>query len=338
MEHPLRLPIVLVVLLAVLLAGCTAPASRQVVVYTSVDQVYADPILAAFERETGVRVRPVFDVEASKTTGLSNRLLAEAAHPQADVFWNGEFLQTILLRRRGVLAAYASPSRAGIQPAWADPQGYWTGMGARIRVLLVNKTAMTKPVAQSLDALLDPALAGGRTGIAYPLFGTAATHAAALYAALGPARGREFFEKLQHSGIRVVDGNSVVRDLVASGQLSVGLTDSDDACEAMAKGAPVRIVIPDADPAGVMVTPGTVALIRGAPHPVEARLLIDWLLAARAERRLIDSGFCQMSVRSGRVESRCPASGPIRAMSVSLEEIAAQYERSRGDMETIFVR
>ena len=108
----------------VLAAGCGDPEPAAVVVYTSVDQHYAEPVLAAFERETGIRVRAVYDVEASKTTGLVNRLIAERARPKADVFWNGEFAQTMLLKERGLLASYASPGREAAP--WRDPDGYWT--------------------------------------------------------------------------------------------------------------------------------------------------------------------------------------------------------------------
>jgi iron(III) transport system substrate-binding protein len=211
-------------------------------------------------------------------------------------------------------------------------------VGARIRVLLVNTSKLNAAdISTSLETLIGPA-GGVRSGMAYPLFGTSASHAAALYATLGPERARAFYEKLRASGVRVVDGNSVVRDLVANGQLSIGLTDSDDACGAVAKGAPVRILIPGQDGDGAMIIPGTVALVRGGPHFNEGRRLIDWLVSERGERRLIDSGFCQLSLRSGRAEGSCPAAGPVKALNVNLEDIAAQFERSRSDMGAIFVR
>lgn len=61
-----------------LLQACSPiPSPNQVVVYTSVDQPFSEPILDRFEEETGVRVLAVYDVEAAKTTGLVNRLIAE---------------------------------------------------------------------------------------------------------------------------------------------------------------------------------------------------------------------------------------------------------------------
>jgi iron(III) transport system substrate-binding protein len=85
---------------------------REVVVYTSLDKVFSQPILETFEKETGIKVLPVYDSEATKTTGLVNRLVAEKANPRADVFWNSETGRSIVLKQKGVLASYKSPSAA----------------------------------------------------------------------------------------------------------------------------------------------------------------------------------------------------------------------------------
>jgi len=50
--------ILALVVAAVLVSGC-ASAERAVVVYTSVDQVYAEPILEEFEEATGITVQAV---------------------------------------------------------------------------------------------------------------------------------------------------------------------------------------------------------------------------------------------------------------------------------------
>lgn len=61
----------------------TRGPEQVVVVYTSVDQPFSEPILEQFEKTRGIRVLPVYDVEAAKTTGLVNRIIAEKNHPQA---------------------------------------------------------------------------------------------------------------------------------------------------------------------------------------------------------------------------------------------------------------
>jgi hypothetical protein len=71
---------------------------EQVVIYTSLDKIFSEPILKAFERQAGIKVLDVYDSEATKTTGLVNRLIAEKNNPRADVFWNSEIGRTIVLK------------------------------------------------------------------------------------------------------------------------------------------------------------------------------------------------------------------------------------------------
>ena len=109
--------------LLVLAAGCSGSATTpsgtssdpatsgsggRVVVYTSVDQVFAEPILKQFEKETGIQVALVPDTEETKSTGSLNRLIAEKGRPQADVFWSGDPVRAAILKAKGVSTAYSS--------------------------------------------------------------------------------------------------------------------------------------------------------------------------------------------------------------------------------------
>jgi len=321
-----------------LVAGCRKSASREVVVYTSVDQVYAEPILRSFEQESGIRTRAVYDVEATKTTGLATRLVAEKKAPRADVFWNNEFANTLLLRRQGMLAPYRSPAAEDLPGQYRDAGNYWAGMGGRARVLLVN-TEKLKPAdyPASMNDLLSTKWPGASVGMANPLFGTTATHAAALYATMGREKARNFFSKVKARGVRTVDGNSVVRDQVASGQLAWGVTDTDDALGAVERGAPVAIVVPDQQLAGAFVIPGTVAMIAGAPHPREAKELVDYLLAKETEDELIAAGGCQFSLR-GKAAPPQWLKKPLKPLTVELTDVQEQMPRAMEELREIFSR
>jgi iron(III) transport system substrate-binding protein len=314
---------------------------REVVVYTSVDQIYAEPILKEYQERTGVRVRAVYDVEATKTTGLVNRLIAEKDNPIADVFWNGEFVQTILLKEKGVLAPYVSPEGAAIPDTYRDPEGYWAGVGGRARIFLVNTDRLSPDrYPQSLFDLAHGDIPGEEIAIAYPIFGTSATHAAALYAAIGDEATKSFYQELKDRNVRVVDGNSVVRDLVASGQISVGLTDTDDACGAVERGAPVAIVIPDQEAGGMgtLIVPTTAALIAGSPNPDEGRLLIDYLLSEETEQNLMDIGWIQTSPRLNMSSSACIGTNGFRGMDIAPDAVYAELQKAKQDLTEVFVR
>ena len=126
-------------------------------VYVSTDRVFSEPVLREYEKQSGVTVNAVYDTEETKSTGLANRLLAEKARPQADVFWSNEPVRTLVLKPRDVLASYRSPSAKGIPDALIDPEGYWTGFSARIRVIAYNTKALKSDDApKSIFDLADP--------------------------------------------------------------------------------------------------------------------------------------------------------------------------------------
>ncbi len=314
------------------LAACKAQAAPTVVVYTSVDQPYAEPIFEAFEQQTGIRVLAIYDAEAAKTTGLVSRLSTERANPQADVFWSSEIAQTLWLQDQGLLAVYQSPMAEGIPAAFRDSQGYWSGLGYRTRVIIVNTTRVApEDYPQTLADLLDPKWGAGEVGLANPLFGTTATHAAALYASWGPQPALAFFQQLEAQGVRIVDGNSVVRDMVANGDLKLGLTDTDDAEAAIQAGKPVVMIFPDQQGEGTLAIPNTVALVAGGPNPTQAQALIDYLLSPEVEAQLVLDGFLYGSLRTPAAE------GPVM-MSVDWSAVAQQMEAAKRDLQALFLR
>ncbi len=307
--------------------GCGAregAKDRVVVVYTALDEMYSQPILEAFERETGIEVRAVYDTEASKTTGLRTRLMAERDRPRADVFWNNEVAQTILLKNEGILEPYRSPAAEAIPAAYKDPDGYWTGFAARGRVLIYNTDLVQDP-PQSIQDFLDSRWKG-KAAIGKPLFGTTATHAAALFALWGEDRAKQFFRDLVANDVAILEGNATVRDRVAAGDFAFGWTDTDDANGAIEDGLPARWVFPDQGPdqMGTLIIPNTVALIKGAPHPEAGKKLIDYLLSPEVEARLASMRSIQIPLNPAveRPEG-VPDAAQVKTLEVDFDAAAA---------------
>ncbi len=295
-------------LVAVTLAACggqpktannSPSATNEVTVYVSTDRVFSEPILKAYEQKTSVKVYAVYDTEETKSTGLANKLLAEKNNPRADVFWSNEPVRTLVLKSRGVLASYKSPNAEGIPATFRDPENYWTGFSARIRVIVYN-TKLVKPeqAPKSIYDLTDPKWKD-QIAIADPRFGSTSFHVAALYAELGDEKADEFFRKLKANGVKIAPGNSVVRDLVAKGEVKMGLTDTDDVNVALEDKQPVAMVFPDRDGMGAALMPNMVSLIASAPHAEAGRKLIDHLLSAEVEKALAQSEAVQIPLRAG---------------------------------------
>ncbi len=314
----------------------TRDAGRQVTVYVSTDRVFSEPVLREYEKQSGVTVNAVYDTEETKSTGLANRLLAEKARPLADVFWSNEPVRTLVLKSRDVLAPYKSPSAQGIPLVLIDPEGYWTGFSARIRVIAYNTTSVKPDEAPRSIFDLADAKWRGQVAIADPRFGSTSFHVAALYALAGNEKMDDFFRRLKANLVRVVDGNSVVRDLVARGEVKVGLTDTDDVNVAIEDGQPIAMVLPDKDGLGVPVMPNMVSLIANAPHPEEGRKLIDYLLSADVERRLAQSEAVQIPLHSGVQGPRnIPPIDTFKPMTLDYAKAASRVEDATTRLATI---
>ena len=305
-------------------------AADTVVVYSALDREFSEPMLKAYGQKSGVRVLPKFDVESTKTVGLTNLIIAEAERPRCDLFWNNEILNTLRLKEKGLLAPFR-PSHAGDLPeTFKAKDGTWYGFAARARILIVN----TKLVAEAdrpkgIKDLLDPKWKG-KIGIAKPLFGTTATHAACLFAAWGDEKAKGYFRDLKANGVQVLSGNKQVALAAGSGQIAFGLTDTDDAMGEIDAGSPVSIIYPDREPGGLgtLFIPNTLAIIKGSPHQKEAQALAEHLLSPEVEAALARGPSAQIPLlKSTNVEARVETPKTVHAMEVDFEAAAKIWDR-----------
>jgi iron(III) transport system substrate-binding protein len=306
--------------------GCSRDPSpapqRKVVVYTSLDRIFSEPILKEFESRTGIKAEPHYDPESSKTTGLVGELIVRREHPVCDVFWNNEIVQTHRLAKMGLLEAYRSPQAQRIPERFRDAEGRWTGFAARARVLIYNtKEIGSAPPPTGLADLVD-ARWRGRAAIAKPFFGTTLTHVTALYGAWGPQRLGAWLDAVNANEVGLFPGNGPVRDMVASGEREIGLTDTDDAYEAVLGGKPVKVIVPDAND-GALLIPNTVAIINHCPHPEEARRLVDFLLSADVERMLALCPSAQIPLGTDLADVATPWRDLLAGKTMNLDVPAA---------------
>ena len=308
-------------------AGCNKAdsdaAAKEVVLYFSIDEPYVRPLLARFEKETGIHVRFVTDAEATKTAGLVERFAAERDHPQADVYWGNEVFHTINLADQGLFTPYR-PARSGeIEPAWRGEGDLYTCTGLRARFIAVSTVPANAQAIQSVHGLADltaPALKG-KIGICNPGLGTASGHFAALYIAWGEPRYTQWCQALHANGAVLLGGNSVVADQVAAGNLIAGLTDNDDVNNAKAQNDPLDGFPPDQGPGGqgTLLLPASIALVKGGPHEANGKRLMDFLCSAEVEKELLAGHYYAYSVRD---------SSGVKSMSVDYVQAAHEMKHA----------
>lgn len=253
--------------------------AKSVVLYSSMDDEILRPLVSAFEKETGARVLVVGDTEATKTTGLVQRLVAERQRPRCDVWWSSEVLGTISLERRGIITAPI------------------TTIAFRPRVIAYNGERLAaRAVAppRTLDDLLNEKLAG-RVGMARPQFGTTRGHMAALRLQRGAAGYGELVRALRAGGVRLYDGNAAVVRAISRGEIDAGLTDLDDALAGGRNGWNIRFAL---DQKGTIATPITAALVTGTRAPDAARRLLEMIASAATQLALSRGDAAAIPVRA----------------------------------------
>jgi iron(III) transport system substrate-binding protein len=319
---------------ACLPAWAASLTNQTVVVYVSEDQIFAAPILEDFQKETGIKVKAVYDTEESKSTGVMNRLIAEKNNPQADVYWANEVVRAEVLKQKGISVGYASSNAAEIPAAFKDAEGYWTGFSARARVFMVKKGLTGKP--SSVNAYTD-ARWKGRAVIANPVFGTTTDYMAALFLLWGEGRGQTFMKQMKENGAKISSSNGESADLVASGEFDFSLVDSDDVVNRIKQGKPVEMVVPDQgkDEIGSLILPNAVVLIKNSPHPEQARKLIDYLLSKETERKLAFAECAQIPLHPG-VETppEVPRLDKMKVMGVKYANLADKMQKIQPFLKT----
>lgn len=282
------------------------------VLYTSVDEPYVKPIVAEFESKTGIKVLLQTDTEATKSAGLAAKLEAERDKPRADVWWGNEVFHTIRLADAGLLTPYESRAGKDVGEKFKDASHRWTGNGLRARVIASHGSI---DGAKSLADLVDPKHKG-RVAMARPTAGTTGGHVAALYVLWGRDKFSDYFTKLKANEAKLLGGNGPVAEAVGRGEVDFGLTDNDDVASVGREGGKISSSLVDQDTDGTLAIPTTVALVAKGPNsPDDAKKLIDYLLSAEVEKKLIDDKFAGWSVRDS-------SSNSIRTMKVDFRDVS----------------
>jgi iron(III) transport system substrate-binding protein len=339
---------------AALLVGGCGRSKKRVVLYSAQDREFAEPVLEAFTKESGLEVASRYDTEGNKSVGFYREIVAEAQKPRCDVYWNNEIIWTIQLQKQGLLESHASPS-AKSYPEWAKAADHtWHAFASRARVLIVNNQLV--PKEKRPRSLLD--LTAGhwkdRVVMAKPVHGTTATQATCLFEVLGSAEGKKYYTGLKDNGTHIAPGNKDVAEWVAQGKTAtgkvaaIGMTDTDDAIGQLKSGKDVTILFPDRDGGmgaagrkrmGTLFIPNTLCIPKGCPNLDGACKLVDYLLRPEVEKALAEGPGSQIPINP-EVKATLPPQietpATVKAMQVNWARAAELEEEARAHMIELF--
>ena len=166
----------------------------------------------------------------------------------------------------------------------------------------------------------------GKLAIANPLFGTTTFHISSLFTVLGDEVAKKLLSDLKKNNVVIATSNGDVKKRVINGEVYCGLTDTDDAFEAIKEGADIGIVFLDQDELGSLIMPNTVNLIKNSPHPENGKKLMDYLLSKETEAKLAKS-CAQMPLHKGvEIPENVPSLDSIIPMEINYDKTAKKLE------------
>lgn len=227
-----------------------------------------------FEKRFGIRIQPLF----GRLRSLTDRIRTEAAVNKmiVDVFDANDQYQ-MELYREGVLAQWKPPApeleRINREAFVREPSGFWWPVHVSAQGIVVNTKMVNPDEIKSYWDIADPKFKG-KVGIRDPRSsGGGAWHMLGIYNE--PSLGIDYIKKLvETTKPFIVQGASeAIRDVVARGQFAIGFSGRGDFFRDLPKNVPLAWVVPKE---GMAWTPSSIALMKNAPHPNAAKVLMTW--------------------------------------------------------------
>ena len=263
-------------------AGAAAAGERTpITIYTAIETEQIAWIDAGLRRALP-EIEPLW-IRGS-TGVITDRLLAEAEQPQADIAFGLAASSLVILKQAGLLAAYEPPGAAQLRAFFRDPTPpyAWTGMDAYLGAICFNSgraAAAGLLPPQLWRELLTPGLEGQ---VAMPnpnLSGTGFLLVAGWLQSMGEAAGWAYMDALDRNVSAYLPSGSAPCHAAARGEVIAGLSFDMRAATEKANGAPVDIIVL-VD--GVGWEQEAVAILRTTPHLDLARRVVDWAASREA--------------------------------------------------------
>ena len=257
------------------------------VLYTSLAPSESKPLAEAFEKKYGIKV----ELWRSISEKVVQRVITEAQgrRNSVDVVeTNGPEME--MLAREKLLAEFHSPYIADLPPEAIPSHRLWFPDRMNFFVVGFNTNKVQRSeIPATYEGFVDPKWRG-RIG----LEATDAEWMATLIKTWGEEKGMAYFRKLSEMRPDVRKGHVLLAELVAAGEVPVGLTMyNSNIVSLKRKGAPIDFV--PVQP--VAARPQGIGVAKNAPHPHAAVLFADFVLSPEGQRLFESMGRVPASTK-----------------------------------------
>ena len=312
-------------------APLAAQAQGEVVVYCTVQEEWCRPMVAAFEKATGIKV-----LMTRKSSGeFYAQIKAESANPRGDVWWGGTGDPHLQAAEEGLTESYRSPRMGELQDwavrQWEQSKGRTVGVYAGALGYSYNADQLRK------KGLAEPKCWADLTKrefkdevqVANPnSSGTSYTMLATLVQLMGEDKAFDYLKSLHRNINQYTKSGAAPARAAATGESLVGITFQHDAVVQAVGGAPVNIVSPCEGP-GYEI--GSMSIIKGAKNMDNARKWYDWALSAEAQGVGAQNkvSYQVPSNKAATVPAAAPKLTEVKLINYDFAKYGSSAERTR---------
>jgi iron(III) transport system substrate-binding protein len=314
-----------------LAAPLSAAAQGELVVYCTVQEEWCRPMVAAFEKTTGIKV-----LMTRKSSGeFYAQIKAEAANPRGDIWWGGTGDPHLQAAEEGLTEAYKSPRMAELQDwavrQWEQAKGRTVGVYAGALGYSYNVDQLKKksiPEPKCWADLTKPAFKD-EIQLANPnSSGTSYTMLATMVQLMGEDKAFEYLKALHKNVNQYTKSGAAPARAAATGESLVGITFQHDAVVQAIGGAPVKIVSP-CEGTGYEI--GSMSIIKGAKNMENAKKWYDWALTAEAQSIGAQAkvSYQVPSNKNASAPPQAPKFSEIKLINYDFAKYGSSAERTR---------
>lgn len=271
-----------------------ARAAGTLVMYCGVDEAWCRSMSTTYEKETGVKV-DMIRMSAGETYA---RIRAEKDNPHGDIWWGGTGDPHLQAADDGLTEAYVSPKRAQLRD-WAQKQAtiahdrtvgiYMGALGFGYNKDELARRKLTAPACWA--DLIKPEFKGEIQMADPNASGTAWTVLATIIQLMGEENAFTYLKAL-HANVNEYPKTGAAPALsVGQGETLIGIAFQHDIINVARSGKPAQVVSP-CEGTGYEI--GSMSLIKGAPHPEEAKKFYEWALTPAAQKLAAAAGSFQI--------------------------------------------
>lgn len=287
---------------AVLLTSCASgspSSSDALTVYSGQHVQTTQSLIAAFEKQTGIKV----NLRSDDEDVLADQIVTEGGHSPADVYFTENSPPLQYLSSKGLLAQVAPSTLAKTPSRFNAPDGTWVGVTARVSVMDYNTTQLgAHALPTSVMELADPqwkgkiGIAGSETDFQPIVTSIARTH--------GKAAALQWLEAVKaNAGSHNYPDNETLVSEINRGQVALGVINQyywyREKAQVGESGLHSAIATFAPHDPGYVIDVSGAGILRSSSHQADAQRFVAFLTSQKGQEIIAHSDSFEYPIASG---------------------------------------